>query len=356
MESSNDGSVGSSFCMLELGFYGDHFKYFFITNGKRFLVEIKASDLAGPGGILEEFRRFTTDLDDPDLFNQFEEWVIGSLHDYLISVAPAPRSRARQPITLLAYFTPQTYALKLKNKAGKLHVAQYTYEPSIHGDPSPRAKVVNGIHDAKTSPNIHGCILRSMLADLPRFLASEIEGVDDNLRDQDMSDMPRKVRRIGTSKNLFFKGAFKGHGYLREIQMLSRIEHALEATILTSRLAGVVMWDDDKDGSLMGLLIEYIEGQTLYEYLYEEKCKGRNISQSIKLKWAAQIESSLRHLHAHNIVWGDVKPENVMINSNNDAVIIDFGGGYTPAFVPRELRETVQGDLLGFDRLKTKWD
>ncbi|RWA12174.1 hypothetical protein EKO27_g2925 [Xylaria grammica] len=149
--------------------------------------------------------------------------------------------------------------------------------------------------------------------------------MDDDLIDQKMDDMPRKVRLVGTSKEFIFKGAFWSKTSLREIQMLSQIERAREeATMLTSRLAGIL----------------------------KEKRGEREIQQSTKSKWAEQIKSSLQQLHAYGVVWGDAKPDNVMIDSNNDAVIIDFGGGYTHGYVTLELMETVEGDWVGFEQLK----
>lgn len=41
-----------------------------------------------------------------------------------------------------------------------------------------------------------------------------------------------------------------------------------------------------------------------------------------------------------------------MINQNGDAVIIDFGGGFRPEYIPKHLMETIDGDLMGLERLK----
>lgn len=50
-------------------------------------------------------------------------------------------------------------------------------------------------------------------------------------------------------------------------------------------------------------------------------------------------------------VLGDVKPDNVLIDTQDDAYIIDFGGGYTRGWVDKELANTAEGDLQGLQRI-----
>ena len=42
-----------------------------------------------------------------------------------------------------------------------------------------------------------------------------------------------------------------------------------------------------------------------------------------------QIESAVRLLHENGFVWGDIKPENVLIDRSRHAWLIDFGGSWT---------------------------
>ena len=66
--------------------------------------------------------------------------------------------------------------------------------------------------------------------------------------------------------------------------------------------------------------------------------------------WKTQIEGTVRLLHENGFVWGDVKPENVLIDKAPDAWIIDFGGGWTDCWVDEHLKETVEGDMQGLRR------
>jgi Ser/Thr protein kinase RdoA (MazF antagonist) len=56
-------------------------------------------------------------------------------------------------------------------------------------------------------------------------------------------------------------------------------------------------------------------------------------SSATKQRWATQIESTLAELHKAGVVWGDVKADNVLMDKEDSAWIIDFGGGYTRGWV-----------------------
>lgn len=72
----------------------------------------------------------------------------------------------------------------------------------------------------------------------------------------------------------------------------------------------------------------------------------------IRERWVGQLDTTLAGLHKVGIVWGDVKAENVLIDWDNNAWVIDFGGGYTKGWVDKEIAETVEGDLVGMAKLK----
>jgi serine/threonine protein kinase len=65
-----------------------------------------------------------------------------------------------------------------------------------------------------------------------------------------------------------------------------------------------------------------------------------------------QISQTLEKLHSHNIIWGDAKPANVLIDVNEDAYLIDFGGGYTKGWIEKEKSNSIDGDLQGLENIK----
>lgn len=99
----------------------------------------------------------------------------------------------------------------------------------------------------------------------------------------------------------------------------------------------------------MGLVLSYIDcdGATL-NCVDGHDPKFSNLRQ----KWVDQIAQTLEKLHSHNIVWGDAKAANVLIDVNEDAYLIDFGGGYTEGWIEKEKSNSIDGDLQGLENIK----
>lgn len=111
---------------------------------------------------------------------------------------------------------------------------------------------------------------------------------------------------------------------------------------LIGQIYGVV-----HDGTfIFGMLFEWIDKK-------EELSKGlaEESSALLKQRWAGQIGRLVGHLHERGIIWGDVKAENVLIDKNDDAWIIDFGGSYTLGWVDKEKAGTLEGDKQGLARI-----
>jgi serine/threonine protein kinase len=73
------------------------------------------------------------------------------------------------------------------------------------------------------------------------------------------------------------------------------------------------------------LVMEYIDGKTLLQMLKDSG--GRPLPVAHVLDYAIQLCDVLMYLHSHNppIIFRDLKPTNVMVKSNGDVMLIDFG-------------------------------
>lgn len=71
----------------------------------------------------------------------------------------------------------------------------------------------------------------------------------------------------------------------------------------------------------------------------------------MRAKWATQIRQCVGRLHELNITWGGIKTDNVLIDDNGDAVVLDFGGGNTHGCVDEEMYGTLEGDLQGLEKI-----
>ena len=127
--------------------------------------------------------------------------------------------------------------------------------------------------------------------------------------------------------------------FIREIETLSRIPCGGHLNVV--KLIGVV---DAGEGTIDGMVLGLILGNPLSEVV--------SPSSSQKEKWKRQISETISFLHGIGVVWGDVKPANILIDEKtDDAVLIDFGGGSTKGWVDHHLTETTQGDLQGLNRI-----
>lgn len=105
---------------------------------------------------------------------------------------------------------------------------------------------------------------------------------------------------------------------------------------------------------LVGMLLHYIENKgTLEEIAPWSDCLDEN-----RRRWATELEDLVGELHAAGLVWGDVKPSNVLVDRDDRLWLIDLEGGYTPGWVDEANRDSQEGDLQGVKRVKewlAKW-
>ncbi|KAL7904245.1 hypothetical protein GGI35DRAFT_463713 [Trichoderma velutinum] len=80
-----------------------------------------------------------------------------------------------------------------------------------------------------------------------------------------------------------------------------------------------------RDGNkLAGMLFIWINSKGVLS-----KARADQSTVQLKARWAMQIKDTLETLHHRNIIWGDAKAENISIDMDDNAWIIDFGGSYT---------------------------
>lgn len=76
-----------------------------------------------------------------------------------------------------------------------------------------------------------------------------------------------------------------------------------------------------KTASHLLMLLEFVEGGELFTYLRNE---GRFPHNTVRF-YSAEIVTALEYLHQRNIVYRDLKPENLLLNRGGHLKLTDFG-------------------------------
>ena len=83
----------------------------------------------------------------------------------------------------------------------------------------------------------------------------------------------------------------------------------------------VSIYDVENEGDFYYLILEYIEGMTLKDYMI----KNPRISIETIVHIAKQIAAGLSHAHQNGIIHRDIKPQNILMDENLTCKITDFG-------------------------------
>lgn len=99
----------------------------------------------------------------------------------------------------------------------------------------------------------------------------------------------------------------------REARRMQQLSHPNIASV----------YDFDRDGPHVYLVMELLEGESLDKVLARHANEGLPPDQAAKLIEGAG--SALRHAHSKGVVHSDFKPANVFLTRSGDVKIIDFG-------------------------------
>ena len=99
--------------------------------------------------------------------------------------------------------------------------------------------------------------------------------------------------------------------FRREAQAVARLNHP--------NIVAVYDWGEDDDTAF--IVMEYVDGQTLREVLFD---RGRLTSLEAA-SVGAEIADALAFAHSNGVIHRDVKPGNVLITPDGEVKVTDFG-------------------------------
>lgn len=119
-----------------------------------------------------------------------------------------------------------------------------------------------------------------------------------------------------------------------------RFEQEARATTALNHPNIVTLYDTGQHEGSYFIVNEFVDGQTLRDYLNEKGALP--ISKALNI--AQQIATALAAAHAAGIVHRDIKPENVMLRRDGFVKVLDFGLAKLTDAAPEPVRDETQDD------------
>lgn len=145
------------------------------------------------------------------------------------------------------------------------------------------------------------------------------------------------------SKSRGRAGGLFGTSEARELKCLGEMLTVFPTkAIKVPQLLGYIHHKETQQ--ILGFLRQWVPGRRLSNVVAGATAEKRQ-------KWACQIRQSIELLHQNGLIWGNGKPSNIVIDKQDNAWLIDFGGGYTRGWIDEELAETKQGDKQALQKI-----
>ena len=109
---------------------------------------------------------------------------------------------------------------------------------------------------------------------------------------------------------------------LNNDELVRRFKNESKAISILNHPNIVKVYDVSTSGSLYYIVMEYVEGITLKEYL---RRRGQPLTWREAVHFTCQILRALEHAHENGVVHRDIKPQNIMLMADGSLKIMDFG-------------------------------
>jgi eukaryotic-like serine/threonine-protein kinase len=109
--------------------------------------------------------------------------------------------------------------------------------------------------------------------------------------------------------------------FARDAGFVARFRREAQAAARLNQPNIVGVYDTGADGDRQYIVMEFVEGRTLAEFL----AGGRRLTPMQSVELTQKIAAALASAHAQGIVHRDIKPGNVMVTRDGTVKVMDFG-------------------------------
>lgn len=110
--------------------------------------------------------------------------------------------------------------------------------------------------------------------------------------------------------------------YMHDPDLVRRFKNESKAISLLNHPNIVKVYDVSVNDDLQYIVMEYVDGMTLREYLNQ---RGGRLTNRETVHFISQILKALEHAHANGVVHRDIKPQNIMLLQDGSIKVADFG-------------------------------
>ena len=128
--------------------------------------------------------------------------------------------------------------------------------------------------------------------------------------------------------------------YMHDPDLVNRFKNESKAISLLHHPNIVKVYDVSVTDRLQYIVMEYVNGMTLREYLNE---RGGHLTSRETVHFISQILQALDHAHRNGVVHRDIKPQNIMLLASGQLRMMDFG----IARISRAENQLLAGKAMG---------
>ncbi|WP_330949032.1 Stk1 family PASTA domain-containing Ser/Thr kinase [Virgibacillus sp. MG-45] len=109
--------------------------------------------------------------------------------------------------------------------------------------------------------------------------------------------------------------------FANDEEFIARFDREAQSATSLSHPNIVNIYDVGEEDHILYMVMEYVEGMTLKEYIHRHG--PLEVMEAIDIM--KQITSAIAHAHENDIVHRDIKPQNILINTYGQVKVTDFG-------------------------------